>query len=58
MSAIEALNKTTERYQKIGKKVQLSHLSPDCQKLLKNADKIITVNVMEDPNYKVLVDSV
>lgn len=58
MSAIEALNKITERYLKVGKKVHLRHLSPDCQKLLKNADKIIDVNVLEDPNYKVVVDKV
>ncbi len=58
MSAIEALNKITERYQKVGKKVHLRHLSPDCQKLLKNAEKIIEVNVLEDPTYKVLVDHV
>ncbi len=56
MSAIEALNKITNRYLKVGKKVHLRHLSPDCQKLLKNADKIIDVNVLEDPSYKVLVD--
>lgn len=58
MSAIEALNKITERYLKVGKKVHLRHLSPDCQKLLKDADKIIEVNVLEDPNYKVVVDKV
>lgn len=56
MSAIEALNKITERYLKVGKNVQLRHLSPDCHKLLKNADKIISVNVMEDPSYKVVID--
>ena len=56
MSAIEALNKITERYLKLGKKLHLRHLSHDCQVLLKNADRIIDVNVLEDPNYKVLVD--
>lgn len=56
MSAIEALNKITERYLKVGKKVHLRHLSPDCQKLLKNADTIIDVNVLEDPSYKVAMD--
>ena len=56
MSAIEALNKITERYQKVKKTVHLKHLSPDCQKLLNNASKIIDVNVMEDPTYKVLTD--
>lgn len=58
MSAIEALNKITERYHKVGKKVHLKHLSPDCRKLLKNADEIIDVNVIEDPTYKVLVDDI
>lgn len=58
MSAIEALNKITERYLKVGKKVHLRHLSPDCQKLLSNADTLIEVNVMEDPTYKVVVDKV
>jgi len=58
MSAIEALNKITERYLKVGKKVHLRHLSPDCITLLQNADEIIDVNVIEDPNYKVVVDKV
>lgn len=56
MSAIDALNKLTERYQKQGKKVQLTHLSPDCIKLIKNAEDIIRVNVIEDPTYKVMLD--
>ncbi len=58
MSAIEALNKITERYLKVGKTVHLKHLSPDCKKLLKNAEQIIDVNVMEDPTYKVLTDKI
>lgn len=56
MSAIEALNKITERYLKQGKTIHLRHLSADCRKLLKNADEIIEVNIMEDPTYKVMVD--
>ncbi len=58
MSAIEALNKITERYEKVGKTLHLKHLSSDCRKLLKNADKIIDVNVIEDPTYKVVVDKI
>ena len=58
MSAIEALNKITERYTKVGKKVHLKHLSKDCRNLLKNAEEIIDVNVMEDPRYKLVVDKV
>ena len=58
MSAIEALNKLTERYLKVGKKIHLKHLSSDCRKLLKDAEQIIDVNVVEDPTYKVLTDKV
>jgi SulP family sulfate permease len=56
MSAIEALNKLTERYLKIGKTIHLKHLSPDSRRLLKNAEEIIDVNIIEDPNYKVVTD--
>ena len=58
MSAIEALNKITERYLKAGKSVHLKHLSPDCKRLLANAEQIIDVNVLEDPTYKVVADRV
>ena len=58
MSAIEALNKITERYQKVGKKVHLKHLSQDCRRLLANAEELIDVNVLEDPTYKVVVDKI
>lgn len=58
MSAIEALNKITERYHKVGKKVHLKHLSADCRKLLTDAEAIIDVNVLEDPRYKLVVDKV
>jgi len=58
MSAIEALNKITERYTKVGKKVHLKHLSKDCRALLANAEKIIDVNVIEDPKYKLVVDHI
>lgn len=56
-SAIEALNKLTERYAKQGKKVHLRHLSEDCRRLLDNASAIIDVNFYEDPHYKVADDS-
>ncbi|MDT0688058.1 SulP family inorganic anion transporter [Autumnicola psychrophila] len=56
MSAIEALNQVTQRYSKVGKKVHLRHLSKDCRRLLSNANGIIEVNILEDPNYKVATD--
>ncbi|RTY81101.1 SulP family inorganic anion transporter [Flavobacterium sp. LS1P28] len=56
MSAIDAVNKITERYAKVDKTVHLRHLSEDCRVLLKNADSVIDVNILEDPTYKVVVD--
>ena len=56
MSGIDALNKITERYNRVGKTLQLKHLSDDCQLLLKNAEQVIQVNILEDPTYKVAID--
>ena len=56
MSAIEALNVLTHRYAKQNKKIHLRHLSDDCRKLLKNAEAVIDVNIIEDPTYKVMLD--
>jgi SulP family sulfate permease len=56
MSGIEALNKLTERYYKSGKKLHLKHLSEDCRLLLKNAEAVIDVNILEDPIYHVAAD--
>lgn len=58
MSAIEALNKLTERYKNAGKKLHLRHLSDDCKLLLRNANDIIDVNVLEDPHYKIVIDKI
>ncbi|MRG48794.1 STAS domain-containing protein [Chitinophaga sp. SYP-B3965] len=56
MSGIEALNKLTERYAREGKKLHLRHLSDDCRTLLKNAESVIEVNILEDPHYKVAIE--
>ncbi|MUV04165.1 STAS domain-containing protein [Flavobacterium rakeshii] len=56
MSAIEALNGITKKYHEAGKTVHLRHLSEDCKRLLKNAEAVIDVNIIEDPTYKVVTD--
>ncbi|RYF12765.1 MAG: sodium-independent anion transporter, partial [Flavobacteriales bacterium] len=53
MSAIDAVHKITERYANVGKTVRLRYLSADCKALLKNADGIIEVNIIDDPTYRV-----
>jgi SulP family sulfate permease len=58
MSAIEAINRLTERYKNASKTLHLRHLSEDCRLLLKNAGDVIDVNVMEDPHYKILTDKI
>jgi SulP family sulfate permease len=56
-SAIECVNKLTERYLKKGKNIHLRHLSSDCVKLIQKAEKICDVNVLEDPDYFVAIDN-
>lgn len=56
MSAIEALNGITKKYHEAGKTVHLRHLSEDCKRLLKNAEAVIDVNIIEDPTYKVVTN--
>ncbi|BAV08264.1 sulfate permease, SulP family [Filimonas lacunae] len=56
MSAMDALNKLTERYRKAGKTLHLRHLSSECRQLLQNAGAVIEVNIMEDPAYHLAVD--
>ena len=58
MSAIDALNALTARYSKLGKTVRLKHLSMDSRQLLKNAEAVIDVNILEDPAYSVVTDKV
>jgi SulP family sulfate permease len=40
----------------VNKTLHLQHLNADCRQLLQNADKVIDVNIWEDPMYKVAVD--
>ena len=47
MSGIEALNKLTAKYAQANKKLRLSNLSPDSRILLKNAESIIDVDIIE-----------
>jgi len=53
MSALDALHKLTERYQRAGKTLRLRHLSSDCRHLLGRAGALVEVNILEDPTYLV-----
>ncbi len=56
-SAIEIINKLAESYHQLGKNVHLRHLSQDCIRLIKKAEKICDVNVLKDPDYFVSIDN-
>jgi SulP family sulfate permease len=56
-SAIEAIDTLAERYERLGKKLHLRHLSADCQQLLRKAGSMVEVNVIEDPHYHVADDA-
>ncbi|MBT0809690.1 SulP family inorganic anion transporter [Litoribacter ruber] len=54
-SGIDAINKITERYEKLGKTVYIRHLDTSSRTLLAKADKIINVNFTDDdPSYKIV----
>jgi len=55
-SAIQAIDKLAERYQKAGKTLHLMHLSQECRLLLKTAQQLVEVDVLEDPQYHVVID--
>jgi SulP family sulfate permease len=52
-SAIEAIDALASRYQLLGKRLHLRHLSPDCLELLTKAKDMVEVNAYEDPHYHI-----
>jgi MFS superfamily sulfate permease-like transporter len=55
-SGLEAINALAERYQRVGKRLHLRHLSDDCRRLLDRAGDLVEVNISADPHYHVLTD--
>ncbi|ALU26574.1 SulP family inorganic anion transporter [Myroides odoratimimus] len=51
MSAIETINKLTEKYAKANKQVHLKHLSLSCRRLIKNAQGVVDISIL-DTDYK------
>ena len=54
-SALKAIEDIADKYNKIGKKVKLRHLTRDCHKLLSRAGQLV-VDSDDDPDYGVAVD--
>ncbi|MEQ9411429.1 MAG: SulP family inorganic anion transporter [Fuerstiella sp.] len=55
-SGLEAINWLADKYQACGKRLHLTHLSPECRKLLNDAGDLVEINVSEDPQYHVATD--
>jgi len=55
-SALEAVNVLAERYEAAGKRLHLTHLSPECRSLLDRAGDLIEINLSEDPQYHIASD--
>lgn len=55
-SGLEAINALAEKYQKLGKRLHLRHLSEDCRQLLDRAGSLVEANISEDPHYHVATD--
>ena len=54
-SALKAIEDIADRYNSIGKKIKLRHLTRDCHKLLSRAGQLV-VDSDDDPDYGVAVD--
>jgi SulP family sulfate permease len=54
-SALKAIEDIAEKYNRVGKKVKLRHLTRDCHKLLSRAGQLV-VDSNDDPNYGMAVD--
>ena len=55
-SAIEAIDTLAERYLSRNKTMHLKHLNKECKQLLDKADKLVELNIIEDPDYHIVTD--
>jgi SulP family sulfate permease len=55
-SGLEAINFVAEKYGQQGKKLHLLNLSDECMLLLKKAENIVEVNIIERDHYQLVSD--
>ena len=51
MSGLEAIQALAGRYRKLGKSLEVRHLSPDCARMLERAGNLVSVTVAEDDPF-------
>lgn len=55
-SGLEAIHSMAGKYEALGKRLHLTHLSPECRSLLAKAGDLVEINISEDPQYHVATD--
>jgi SulP family sulfate permease len=55
-SGLEAIHSVAQKYHQLGKTLHLTHLSQDCQKMLKNAQELMSFDMMDEPQSHVSTD--
>ena len=55
-SGLQAIESLAKRYDDLGKRLQLRHLSRDCKALLGKAGQLVEERTDEDPIYGVATD--
>ena len=55
-SGLEAIHSMAGKYETLGKRLHLTHLSPECRSLLAKAGDLVEINISEDPQYHVATD--
>ncbi|MFT5522175.1 MAG: SulP family sulfate permease [Pirellulaceae bacterium] len=55
-SGLEAINALAEKYEALQKRLHLTHLSPECRRLLSKAGDLVEINLSESPQYHVATD--
>jgi SulP family sulfate permease len=55
-SGLEAINSLADKYESVNKRLHLTHLSPECRKLLNRVGDLVEVNLSESPQYHIASD--
>lgn len=55
-SGMEAIHSVAQKYQQQGKTIHLTHLSEECRSMLKNAQELISFQMMDEPQHHVSTD--
>lgn len=55
-SGLDAIDGLAEKYRKVGKKLHIRHISPECRSLLTKAQEYVEIDVKDDPRYHIATD--